>query len=86
VKLLTVKQVAEQAGVSQSLVYSWVENRLLAVYRLGGKGRGKIMVAESDLAEFLARCRVESQAPKVTVINVQKSTRPKLRHLNLPPS
>jgi excisionase family DNA binding protein len=47
---LTVKQAAERAGVSPSLVYGWCQEHRLRHYRFGGKGRrGKIMVEECDL-------------------------------------
>jgi excisionase family DNA binding protein len=36
-KLLTVKQVAEQIGVSEGLVYSLVASGELAHLRLGGR-------------------------------------------------
>ena len=62
--MLTPKQAAARAGVSPSLVYSWVEGRLLPHYRLGAKGkRGKILIDESDLAAFLAGCRVGPTPP-----------------------
>src|SRR4051812_39596573 len=55
VKLLTVKQAAEAAGVSDSLVYEWCSEKLLPHYRFGTKGkRGKVMIDEKDLDAFLA--------------------------------
>jgi excisionase family DNA binding protein len=57
---LTIKQAAERAGVSPSLVYGWCQERRLRHYRFGGKGRrGKIMVEEFDLEGFLEECVVE---------------------------
>ena len=45
--MLTPRQAAAKLGVSVSLVYSWVESKLLSHYRAGTKGRGgKILIAE----------------------------------------
>jgi excisionase family DNA binding protein len=60
--LLTVKQAAEKAGVSESLIYQWCEERRLAHFRAGGKGRrGKILIAPADLDAFMASIRVETK-------------------------
>jgi excisionase family DNA binding protein len=57
---ITIKQAAERAGVSPALVYAWCEERRLAHYRLGAKGkRGKILIEERDLDHFLEEQRVE---------------------------
>jgi excisionase family DNA binding protein len=57
--VLTVKQAAEKAGVSQALVYGWVGGGELAHFRLGGKGRREaIRIAEADLDAFLTGRRV----------------------------
>jgi excisionase family DNA binding protein len=50
--LLTVKQAAASLGVSESLVYAWCRQRLLPHYRFG-LGRGKIMIDQAQLDEFL---------------------------------
>jgi excisionase family DNA binding protein len=56
---VTVKQAAERAGVSESLVYEWCQEQRLPHYRLGGEGRrGKIVIDEADLTRFLEACRV----------------------------
>jgi excisionase family DNA binding protein len=56
---VTVKQAAERAGVSESLVYEWCSEQRLPHYRLGGQGRrGKIVIDEADLTRFLDECRV----------------------------
>lgn len=61
-KLLTVKEAAEYAGVSVSLIYSWCEQRRLAHLRLGGRGkRGKIVIRPADLDSFLEEQRIESR-------------------------
>jgi excisionase family DNA binding protein len=70
---MTVKEAAERIGVSESLVYQWISERLLPHYRLGGKGkRGKVMIDEADLSAFLASCRQEAK-PEV----------PPLKHIQL---
>lgn len=60
--LLTVKEAAERAGVSESLIYEWCAERRLAHYRPGGKGkRGKILVAPADLDAFMESLKVEAK-------------------------
>jgi excisionase family DNA binding protein len=72
-KKLTVSEAAERIGVSDSLVYQWIEERRIPHYRLGGRGkRGCIRIEEADLVEFLAGCRQEAK-PGV----------PPLRHIQL---
>jgi len=62
VKLLTPKQVAERAGVSDSLIYEWCAEGRLPHYRFGcKKKRGRIMIDEAELEAFLAGCRQEAQ-------------------------
>jgi excisionase family DNA binding protein len=57
---LTVAECAKRAGVSESLVYAWLRDRLLVFYRFGRPGkRGKILVAQADLDAFLESCRVD---------------------------
>jgi excisionase family DNA binding protein len=59
-RLLSPKEAAERMGVSVSLIYSWCEERRLAHYRVGGKGRrGKIMISPRDLDSFVESLRVE---------------------------
>jgi excisionase family DNA binding protein len=75
VKLLSVKQASELAGVSDSLVYEWCAEMLLVHYRFGKKGRrGKLMIDEKDLEAFLASCRQEAR-PRAEV--------PPLKHIIL---
>ena len=52
-RLLTVKDVADQLGVSVRSVSRWVESRALVAHKLGRLVR----VGELDLREFLARRR-----------------------------
>jgi hypothetical protein len=80
---LTIKAAATVAGVCPAVVYGWVTDRLLPVYRLGGKGRrGKILIEDGDLNDFLRSRRVEAAGPAPA-----PAPRPrpiKLRHLRLP--
>ena len=56
---LNVKQAAERAGVSESLLYQLCSEGRLPHYRLGGRGRrGKILIAAEDLDAFMESCRV----------------------------
>jgi excisionase family DNA binding protein len=57
--MLTVADAARRLGVSESLVYEWCRTRALVHYRFGARGRGKIMIRETDLAAYLEACRVE---------------------------
>ncbi len=58
-KLLSPAEAAEQAGVSQSLIYQLCDERRLVHYRVGRKGkRGKILIDPRDLDEFMASCKV----------------------------
>jgi excisionase family DNA binding protein len=59
--MLTPRQAAQKVGVSVSLVYAWVEGKLLPHYRAGLKGRGgKILISESDLLAFWESLKVEA--------------------------
>ena len=60
---LNPKEAAALAGVSVKLVYIWCEERRLRHFRLGSKKRrGRILIEDSDLAQFLDACRVEPEA------------------------
>jgi excisionase family DNA binding protein len=74
--LLSVQQAAERVGVSESLIYQWCEERRLAHYRLGGKGkRGKIGISPSDLDSFMASLRVEGEAsPRWKYLHLNSGT------------
>ena len=55
--MLSVKQAAERIGVSDSLIYAWCSAGQLVFFRFGCKGkRGKLLIDEKDLDEFLAAC------------------------------
>ena len=73
--MLTVKAAAERAGVSPSLIYALCAEKKLAHLRCGAKGRrGRVLIAEPDLAAFMESCRVAAEespavkqpAPKAT--------------------
>lgn len=73
-EFLTVKQVAERASVSQSLVYEWEAQGSLPCYRFGRPGRrGAIRVDPLELEKFVARCKQEATPPT--------STLPPLKHI-----
>ena len=61
--MLSVKQRAERAGVSESVVRGWVRSGLLSHYRLGLR-RGKISVAAEDLDALVASFRAEKWQPE----------------------
>lgn len=70
---LTVRQAAEHAGTSPSLVYLWCAERRLPHLRTGRAGRrGKILIDQEDLDTFLDSLRVESE----------EVMEPELRHIN----
>lgn len=72
--MLTVKQAAQLAKISPSLVYAWCRAGLLRHTRLGRPGRrGCVRIAEADLDDFLAGCRRDGRPPPA-------GTRP-LRHI-----
>jgi excisionase family DNA binding protein len=58
--MLNVKQAAARAGgVSPSTIYELCRAGRLPHYRIGGRGRGRILIDEEALDAFLAACRVE---------------------------
>lgn len=66
--MLSVKQAAARAGVSDSLVYAWCQSGGLRHSRFGRPGkRGCIRIAEADLDAFLAGCRHDGRPPAVTL-------------------
>jgi excisionase family DNA binding protein len=81
--MLTPKAAAQKLGVSTSLVYQWVESRLLSHYRAGTKGRGgKILIAEGDLMAFWESLKVEAvPAERRTPPTPKASSKIKFRHL-----
>lgn len=74
--LLTVKEAAERASVSESLVYEWISEGVLPHLRLGKLGkRGCIRIAQEELDVFLAGCRVEGS------INDDQDDDEELKHI-----
>jgi excisionase family DNA binding protein len=58
-KFLNVREAAEHAGVSSTLVYLWCEERRLAHYRPGAQGkRGRILIDPRDLDQFMESIKV----------------------------
>ncbi len=75
--MLSVKQAAERAGVSVSLIYAWCAAGALKHSRFGRPGRrGTIRVEENDLEAFLKDCQLEVRLPAAP-------PQP-LRHITLP--
>lgn len=60
-KLLTVRESAEQLGCSEALVYLLCSDRRLPHVRLG-TGRGTIRIAEEDINEFVKSCRIDAHS------------------------
>lgn len=80
--MLTPREAAKRWGISVSLVYQWVEQRMLAHYRAGAFGRrGKILIAEEDLEAFMAGMRVEGRQESVPA--AKKPKRPAFKHLDV---
>jgi excisionase family DNA binding protein len=74
--MLTPKQAADRIGVSDSLVYQWCEQGVLAHYRFGGEGkRGRILIEATDFDAFLVSCRQE--------IKPVQNGPPPLKHIKL---
>jgi excisionase family DNA binding protein len=81
--MLTTRQAAQKVGVSVSLIYSWVESRLLPHYRAGLKGRGgKILIAEGDLLAFWESLKVEATAAERRATAAPKA-KLNLRHIRI---
>lgn len=72
---MTVPEAAEFLGVKESTVYELVALRKLAHYRVGARGRGKIVLERADVEAFKASCRVEPEGPRST--RVPPKPRPK---------
>jgi excisionase family DNA binding protein len=80
-KLLTVKQAAEYAQVSASLVYEWCATRM-PHYRVGRPGkRGCIRIDGADLDRFLAGLKKEGRQELATP---PAPVPVRLRHLRRP--
>ena len=63
----TVKQLAEQYGVSKALIYLWVEERRFSFFRLGAIGRrGRILIEEDTFSNFINSQKVEAGPVQVS--------------------
>ena len=81
--MLTPRQAAQKVGVSVSLIYAWVEGKLLPHYRAGLKGRGgKILIAEGDLLAFWESLKVEA-APAERRAAAAPKGKLNLRHIHI---
>lgn len=68
----TVKQAAERAHVSRSLIYALLRTGRLKALRIGCRGKGKWLIEEDTLAAFVEECRAGAPSPAAL---------PPLRHL-----
>lgn len=61
---LTPKAAAAKLCVSVSLVYGLLKSRKLRAYRIGVRGKGKWLIDQKDLDEYLESCKpMESAIP-----------------------
>jgi excisionase family DNA binding protein len=75
--LLTVRDVAERLAICASLVYDLIAARQIAFHRIG-KGRGgSIRISETDLNDYLDRCRTDRQEPQ------RQAPSRKLKHIHV---
>lgn len=49
--------------MSESLIYQLVHAGRLKSYRIGVRGRGRILIDEADLRNFVGSCRVADPPP-----------------------
>jgi excisionase family DNA binding protein len=74
--MLSVKQAAERAGVSDSLVYAWCRDGGLRHSRFGRPGRrGCIRIAPADLEHYLADCISDGTAANAPLVLKHVSVR-----------
>ena len=60
--MLSVRQAAERMNCSPGTIYALVESKLLDHTRVG-RGRGKILISESDIEAYLKARAVAPIAP-----------------------
>lgn len=65
IRVLSVRQAAEQLGVAETTVYGLCRQNLLRHFRVG-MGRGTIRVREEDLDKFIEDAVVQSEEPTAT--------------------
>lgn len=78
--MLTVKEAAVRLGVSEQTVYGLCSARMLRHSRIG-LGRGKIVISDEAIAEYLRGREVGPEQPKPPPIPRRKI---RLDHLALP--
>jgi hypothetical protein len=78
--MLSVKTAAARMGVSAAIIYGLCAGRLLRHSRVG-LGRGRIVISEEAIAEYLRAREHGPEAPKPVPLPRRKIA---LRHLQLP--
>lgn len=78
--MLTVKQAADQLGVSSTLIYTLCTRGAIAHERYG-LGRGTIRLSQEALDDFRNRCR--ARAPAAPAPAARASALPRLQHIQL---
>jgi excisionase family DNA binding protein len=72
---LTVKQAAQHASVSESLIYAWCSDGTLPHTRVGRQGkRGHIRIAVEDLDSVLAAFKVSTRPAQATPLPLKHIT------------
>ena len=79
--MLTVKQVANELGVSAACVYQLVASGMLVAHRIGLRS-GRIRVAEADLDHFIGGARNEKR-PDQPAAYIGRKSRDAFKHLRL---
>lgn len=82
--VLTVRQAAGHAEVSESLIYAWCNDGTLSHSRIGRKGkRGHIRIAIEDLEIVMASFRVQPSVatPKIPLT----PSRPRPQYIRMKP-
>jgi excisionase family DNA binding protein len=83
---MTVKQAAEDLGVSVALVYQLCSAGKIRHER-HGLGRGVIRIPPEALEEYRQSCTIGGQrAEPATPTPVVKPTRPRLKHVRVKPA
>lgn len=57
---MTISDASKKFHLSKSLLYQLCRQGRLNHYRVGVRGRGKILVKEDDVQKLLDECRVEN--------------------------
>ena len=77
-RLLTVREAAEQLSLSIASVYEMVRTCRLPAVRIGGRG-GAIRIRPEDLEDFLQASSQQTRKPSAPRV----SRRVKLKHIRL---